>query len=52
MRKSWSFRTLQVLELSLYHLFGNLPEPELTHDFLRRVEVSNHIDRMASSPAH
>ena len=33
MRKSYGFRTYQVLELALYHSLGKLPEPELTHDF-------------------
>jgi len=33
MRKSYGFRTFQVLELALYHSLGKLPEPELTHDF-------------------
>jgi hypothetical protein len=27
-------RTLRILELALYHSLGNLPEPELTHEFL------------------
>src|SRR5712664_2748461 len=38
MRKSYGFRTYRVLELALYHSLGNLPEPELTHDFFRRVK--------------
>ena len=33
MRKSYGFRTYRVLELSLYHSLGKLPEPESTHDF-------------------
>jgi transposase len=33
MRKSYGFRTFRVLELSLYHALGKLPEPESTHDF-------------------
>src|SRR5262252_5119311 len=33
MRKSYGFRTYRVLELSLYHSLGKLPEAELTHDF-------------------
>ena len=33
MRKSYGFRTYRVLELSLYHSDGKLPEPESTHDF-------------------
>ncbi len=38
-RLSWketaeAFRTYRVLELSLYHPLGKLPEPECTHDFL------------------
>ena len=34
MRKSQSFRTFEVFELSFYDSLGNLSEPELTHDFL------------------
>ena len=33
MRKSYGFRSYRALELALYHLLGNLPEPESTHDF-------------------
>ena len=33
MRKSYGFRTFRVLELSLYHALGKLPEPESTHNF-------------------
>jgi transposase len=33
MRKSYGFRTFCCLELALYHLLGELPEPESTHDF-------------------
>jgi transposase len=33
MRKSYGFRTFRILELALYHSLGNLPEPELTHEF-------------------
>jgi transposase len=33
MRRSYGFRTFRVLELSLYHTLGKLPEPELTHEF-------------------
>jgi len=33
MRKSYGFRTYNVLEIALYHALGNLPEPELTHRF-------------------
>ena len=33
MRKPYGFRTSRVLELSLYHSLGKLPEPESTHDF-------------------
>ena len=37
LRKSYGFRTYRVLELSLYHSLGKLPEPESTHDFFLRV---------------
>jgi hypothetical protein len=33
LRKSYGLRTYRVLELSLYHSLGKLPEPECTHDF-------------------
>lgn len=33
MRKSYGFRTFRVLELSLYHTLGKLPDPPLTHRF-------------------
>jgi transposase len=32
-RKSYGLRTYRVLELSLSHSLGELPEPECTHDF-------------------
>jgi transposase len=31
MRRSYGFRTFRVLELSLYHTLGKLPEPNLRH---------------------
>ena len=34
MRKSYGFRTYEMLELALYHTLGKLPEPkQLTHRF-------------------
>jgi len=33
MRKAYGFRTFKMLELSLYHVLGKLPEPKLTHSF-------------------
>ena len=33
MRKSYGFRTYQVLEVALHHSLGKLPEPASTHDF-------------------
>ncbi|EQD54214.1 hypothetical protein B1A_12251, partial [mine drainage metagenome] len=33
MRKAYGFRTFEMLELSLYHVLGKLPEPKLTHTF-------------------
>jgi transposase len=32
-RKSYGFRTYQVIELALYHTLGKLPEPNFTHEF-------------------
>lgn len=32
-RKSNGFRTLKVHEIALYHTLGNLPTPDLTHEF-------------------
>ena len=33
MRKSYGFRTFEILQVSLYHTLGNLPEPNFTHRF-------------------
>jgi transposase len=33
MRKSYGFRSPEILEMALYHALGRLPEPELTHEF-------------------
>ena len=33
LRKAYGYRTFRVAELSLYHVLGRLPEPELTHRF-------------------
>jgi len=33
MRKSYGFKTLKCAEIALYHVLGDLPEPELTHRF-------------------
>jgi len=33
MRKAYGFKTFRMLELSLYHVLGKLPEPKLTHSF-------------------
>ena len=33
MRKSYGFRTYEMLELALYHALGDLPEPQMTHRF-------------------
>ncbi len=33
MRKSYGFREYQTIELALYHQLGQLPQPELTHEF-------------------
>jgi len=32
-RKSYGFKSLKCTEIALYHVLGNLPEPELTHRF-------------------
>ena len=32
-RKSYGFRSPEILEMALYHALGKLPEPKLTHDF-------------------
>jgi hypothetical protein len=32
-RKSYGFRTFRVAEIVLYHMLGDLPEPECTHKF-------------------
>jgi len=33
MRKAYGYKTYEMLELSLYHVLGKLPEPELSHRF-------------------
>lgn len=33
MRKAYGFRSLDHLQIALYHTLGNLPEPETTHRF-------------------
>lgn len=33
MRKAYGYRTFRVIELSLYHVLGRLPEPKLAHRF-------------------
>jgi transposase len=33
MRKSYGFRSQDVLEVVLYHNLGDLPEPKFTHEF-------------------
>jgi transposase len=33
MRKAYGYRTFRIAELSLYHVLGKLPEPQLTHRF-------------------
>ena len=33
MKRSYGLRTFRVIELTLYHALGKLPEPELPHEF-------------------
>ncbi len=33
MRKSYGFRSPEVLEIALLHALGKLPEPKLAHEF-------------------
>ena len=33
MRKSYGFRSPEILEMALYHALGKLPEPEVAHEF-------------------
>lgn len=33
MRKSYGFKSPEILEMALYNARGNLPEPELAHEF-------------------
>ena len=33
MRKAYGFRTLEGIEVSLYHKLGAIPEPKLAHRF-------------------
>ena len=32
-KRSYGFRTYDILEIALYHTLGNLPEPHVTHKF-------------------
>jgi transposase len=32
-RKAYGFRTPQGIEFALFHVMGNLPEPQFTHRF-------------------
>ena len=32
-RKSFGFRTINIAKVAMYHQLGNLPEPDLTHEF-------------------
>jgi len=32
-RKAFGFRTLEALQVALYHQLGHLPQPQLTHRF-------------------
>jgi len=33
MRKAYGFRTIECLQIALYHELGKLPEPEFDHRF-------------------
>lgn len=33
LRKAYGFRTYEAIEIALFHTLGNLPEPNLTHEF-------------------
>lgn len=33
MRETYGYRTFRITELSLYHVLGKLPEPQLAHSF-------------------
>lgn len=33
MRKAYGFRSYEVIEVALYHVLGDLPEPKFTHEF-------------------
>ena len=32
-RRSYGFRSFEVLKIALFHTLGHLPEPEVTHRF-------------------
>lgn len=32
-RKAYGYRSFRIAELSLYHVLGKLPEPQLAHRF-------------------
>lgn len=35
-RKAYGFKTFRMLEVALYHILGELPEPDFTHIFFLR----------------
>ena len=32
-RKAYGYRRYEVLKIALFHTLGDLPEPEMTHEF-------------------
>gem|GEM_PF-7135432 len=59
-RKAYGFRTPQGIEFALFHVMGNLPEPEFNHRFCRggnyllHKQVASHaaslVDELAKAP--
>ena len=43
MRKSYGFRSTEILAMDLYHALMKLPEPEPAYEFYRRVFYFNNI---------
>jgi transposase len=41
MRKAYGYRSFKLLQISLYHTLGDLPQPKFTHKFCGRAEKFN-----------
>ena len=49
-RKSYGFKTVNILQISLYHKLGKLPVPDLAHRYFWRAKKSSTMLIVCSSP--